>query len=177
LDLSEEFISRDYALLYTRYDEVNSTENEIRTFRSLRPKPGGVYLNWGCGGWSETIPKLRAEGFDVWGFDPNSSSSNPYTVKRREEISASFDGIFSNNVIEHFRAPVAQFEEFHRILKPGGVMAHSSPCYEYAYSCTRFHTLFLLGRSAEVLAKHTGFQVRDRIRDGEYINVIFGVQG
>jgi ubiquinone/menaquinone biosynthesis C-methylase UbiE len=65
-------------------------------------------------------------------------------VTRREEISASFDGIFSNNVIEHFRDPVAQFEEFRRVLKPGGVMAHSSPCYEYAYSCTRFHTLFLL---------------------------------
>jgi 2-polyprenyl-3-methyl-5-hydroxy-6-metoxy-1,4-benzoquinol methylase len=69
----------------------------------------------------------------VWGFDPNSSSSNPYIVNRREEISASFDGIFSNNVIEHFRTPVTQFEEFHRILKPGGMMAHSSPCYEYAY--------------------------------------------
>ena len=38
LDLSEEFINRDYALLYTRYDETDSTDNEIRTFRSLQPR-------------------------------------------------------------------------------------------------------------------------------------------
>ena len=37
LDLSEEFVNRDYALLYARYAEANSTESEIRTFRSLEP--------------------------------------------------------------------------------------------------------------------------------------------
>jgi hypothetical protein len=55
-------------------------------------------------------------------------------------------------------------------------MAHSSPCYEYAYSFTRFHTLFLVGRSANVLAERTGFRILDRTRDGEYINVIFEAQ-
>jgi len=173
LDLSEEFISLDYSILYSRYAETDSTNSEIRTFRSLTPRCGGLYLNWGCGTWSRTISQLRAEGFDVWGFDPNPPVSNPHVVTRRDEISAPFDGIFSNNVIEHFRSPVRQFKEFHSILRPGGVMAHSSPCYEYAYGCTRFHTLFLPGRSADVLAKRTGFRVRQRTKDGEYINVIF----
>ena len=76
LDLPEEFVSQDYVLLYTHYAEINSTENEIRTFRSLDPKPGGLYLNWGCGTWSETIPRLRADGFDVWGFEPAAPDSN-----------------------------------------------------------------------------------------------------
>ena len=91
----------------------------------------------------------------------------------RDQISARFDGIFSNNVIEHFRDPRRQFEEFRRILKPGARMAHSSPCYEYAYAFTRFHTLFLLGRSTNVLAARTGFRVSDRTKDGEYINLVF----
>jgi SAM-dependent methyltransferase len=173
LDLSEDFVNLDYALLYSRYKEVNSTENEVRTFRSLDPTPGKLYLNWGCGIWSETITRLRDEGFDVWGFEPNAASSDSYIVSRREHISARFDGIFSNNVIEHFRNPVAQFKEFNRILKPGGVMAHSSPCYEYAYAITRFHTLFLMGRSPGTLAHRTGFRVKNRIQDGEYINVVF----
>jgi SAM-dependent methyltransferase len=103
LDLSEDFVSFDYSMLYSRYKEID----------------------------------------------------------------------LSNNVIEHFRNPVAQFEEFHRILRPGGVMAHSSPCYEYAYACTRFHTLFLTGRSAEVLAGRTGFRVSDRRKNGEYINLVY----
>jgi SAM-dependent methyltransferase len=174
LDLPEEFFSQDYALLYTHYAEINSTENEIRTFRSLDPKPGGLYLNWGCGTWSETIPRLRADGFDVWGFEPAAPDSN-YIVARRDQISARFDGIFSNNVIEHFRDPQRQFEEFRHILKPGGRMAHSSPCYEYAYAVTRFHTLFLVGCSADVLAERTGFRVKHRMKEGEYINVVFEI--
>lgn len=171
LDLSEEFVTRDYALLYNRYQETNSTETEIRTFRSLDPKPGRLYLNWGCGIWSETISRLRAESFEVWGFEPSAPVSSPYIATSRDQISARFDGIFSNNVIEHFRNPRRQFEDFLRILKPGGMMAHSSPCYEYSYSFTRFHTLFLVGRSANILAELTGFRVKSRTKDGEYINV------
>ena len=71
-------------------------------------------------------------------------------------ISVKFDAIFSNNVIEHFRDPVAQFEDFKTILANDGRMAHSSPCYEYAYPFTRFHTLFLIGKSPHVLAERTG---------------------
>ncbi len=52
-------------------------------------------------------------------------------------------------------------------------MAHSSPCYEYAYAFSRFHTVFLIGRSPEILAAKTGFRVTDRVKDGEYINVVF----
>ena len=173
LDLSEEFVNRDYALLYARYAEANSTENEIRTFRSLEPTPGKIYLNWGCGIWSETIASLRAEGFEVWGFEPNAPSSHPHIVSSLEQISAKFDGIFSNNVIEHFRNPVAQFSQFYQFLKPGGVMAHSSPCYEYSYAYTRFHTLFLIGRSADCLAQRSGFRAKNRVQAGEYINVVF----
>jgi SAM-dependent methyltransferase len=176
LDLSEEFVRRDYALLYGSYNEANSTENELRTFRSLDPKPGGLYLNWGCGAWNETIPQLRAEGFDVWGFEPSAPAGlNPHIATSRDQISARFDGIFSNNVIEHFREPLRQFKEFRDILKPEGVMAHSSPCYEYAYPFTRFHTLFLLGRSAHVLAEATGFRLKNQTKDGDYINLVFEV--
>jgi SAM-dependent methyltransferase len=173
LDLSEDFVQRDYALLYARYKETDSLADELRTFYSLEPKRGGVYLNWGCGIWSETIPRLRAEGFDVWGFDPTAHDSRPHVVNHRDQISTRFDGIFSNNVIEHLREPVTQFEEFHRMLKPGAVMAHSSPCYEYAYAVTRFHTLFPIGRSADVLAARTRFRVKTRTQAGEYINMVF----
>ena len=91
----------------------------------------------------------------------------------RGEISANFLGIFSNNVIEHFRDPVSQFNDFREILKPGGSMAHSSPCYDYSYDFTRFHTLFLLGKSPYVLAERTGFSATETVRDGEYISFVF----
>jgi hypothetical protein len=58
LDLSEEFVSRDYALLYSRYSEADATENEIRTFRSLAPKLGHLYLNWAVGRGAERSRSL-----------------------------------------------------------------------------------------------------------------------
>lgn len=174
LDLSESFVARDYQLLYSRYSEGNSTANEIRTFESLSPISGRLYLDWGCGGiWNEAIRKLRDDKWEVWGYEPNAAVASGFVVNRRDQISARFDGIFSNNVIEHFRDPIAQFKDFHTILKVGGAMAHSSPCYEYAYSYTRFHTLFLLGRSPYVLAERTGFKIANRIQEGEYINYVY----
>lgn len=174
LDLDEAFVNRDYRLLYSRYAESDSTPNEVRTFQSLAPVRGWPYLDWGCGGaWSRTIEQLRGEGWDVWGYEPSAEAAGNFVVNQRGAISARFGGIFSNNVIEHFRDPVAQFRDFHSVLAEGGRMAHSSPCYEYAYSHTRFHTLFLLGRSPHVLAERTGFRVENRVQDGEYINLIF----
>jgi SAM-dependent methyltransferase len=174
LDLPDDFVSGDYALLYATYSEADSTEREIRTFRSLAPEPSGLYLDWGCGGaWSGTVDRLRGEGFDMWGYEPCAESPGQFVVNKREAISARFDGIFSNNVIEHFRDPVAQFRDFHTILKDGGRMAHASPCYEYSFAYTRFHSLFLLGRSPHVLAERTGFRISNQVRDGKYINLVF----
>lgn len=174
LDLPEAAVDADYRFLYSYYSEADSTPNEVRTFNSLKPAKGGLYLDWGCGGvWSRTVATLRERGFEVWGYEPSAETSENHVVRSRDEISARFDGIFSNNVIEHFRDPVAVFRDFHGLLKEGGVMAHSSPCYAKNYTFTRFHSLFLTGRSPEVLAERTGFRVIDRIEDGEYINVVF----
>ena len=174
LDLPEELVNSDYQLLYSHYSEADSTVEEMRTFRSIDPAKEGVYLDWGCGGaWSKTISALRTEGFDVWGYEPSIEVTSGFVVKNKSEITAVFDGIFSNNVIEHFRDPVPQFLKFHSMLKPGAKMAHSSPCYEYRYAFTRFHSLFLLGDSPHILAKRTGFEVSDIIKDGEYINYVF----
>lgn len=173
LDLSEEIVGLDYQILYSRYQESDSTHNEIRTFRSLKPERGGLFLNWGCGTWCKTIPTLREEGFDVWGYEPSLSETGHFMVRSKGEISAKFDAIFSNNVIEHFRDPIAQFIEFRSYLKPGGKLAHSSPCYNYEYEFTRFHTIFLVGRSPHVLAERTGFKAEKIVEDGEYTNFVY----
>jgi hypothetical protein len=171
LDLDEAFISRDYRVLYSRYSEGDSTENEIRTFHSLQPERGATYLDWGSGGpWSRTVAQLRGEGWQVLAYEPGAEGAGEHVVSRREVLASRFDGIFSNNVIEHFRDPVAQFRQFHDLLNEHGVMAHSSPCYEYNVTFTRFHTLFLTGKSLSVLSERTGFSILNSTRDGHYIN-------
>lgn len=174
LDLGQDMIDADYALLYDSYAEGDSTANEVRAFRSLGPGQGGPYLDWGCGRWSQTIPLLRAEGYDVWGYEPSSPpEGTDFVAARRDGISAVFNGLFSNNVIEHMLRPVEEFQYFHSILAPGARMAHASPCYRYCYSQTRFHVVFLTGDSPRILAERSGFRVVGREEDGEFINVIF----
>lgn len=174
LDLDEAFVSADYQLLYSRYSEGNSTEDEIKAFQSLQPAAGGLFLDWGCGGvWSKTIETLRAAGHDVWGYEPSAEVSSGFVVNHRDQISAKFDGIFSNNVIEHFRDPIAQFQYFASILKSGGQMAHQSPCYAYEYANTRFHTLFLLSDSPHILAERTGFKAERADVASGTINYVF----
>jgi hypothetical protein len=173
LDLDENFVNVDYQLLYARYSEGDTTSNEIRTFHSMAPAKDRTYLDWGCGANSKALASIREEGFSVVGFEPSIRASTTRILKRREEISVRFDGIFSNNVIEHFRSPISLFNDFHGLLKEDGVMAHSSACYEYAYPFTRFHTLFLLGRSPHILAERTGFKVKNIVKDGEYISYLF----
>ena len=173
LDLDEEFVMKDYELLYSRYSESDNTANELRAFASLKPHGTGKYLNWGCGYWSKSVSVLRERGSDVWGFEPTAPTAADFILNRRADIPAGLDGIFSNNVIEHFRDPIAQFRDFRSLLKPGGKMAHATPCYEYRYAFTRFHTLFLLGRSPHVLAERTGFRAEEVERQGEYINFVF----
>jgi SAM-dependent methyltransferase len=173
LDMSAAELAAEYALLYSNYSESNSTALEVRTFKALSPTSEGLYLNWGCGLWSDTINILRSQNVNVWGYEPNAPATSGYIVSRREEISALFDGIFSNNVVEHLIDPVAVFKDMGSILRPRGVMAHSTPCYSLAHTNTRFHTLFLLGNSAEFLARSSGFEIIDREYDGEYMNIVF----
>jgi hypothetical protein len=174
LDLPEAFVNTDYALLYSRYSEADLTEVEVPAFHSLNPKKGGRYLNWGCGAWSKSVDALRADGWDVWGFEPSAGpAAQPFVLTSRDQLAENYDGVFSNNVIEHFRDPVSQFHEFRKLLTPEGVMAHSSPCYVYCYPFTRFHVYFPLGKSPEVLADKTGFQVIGTSSVGQYINKSF----
>ena len=166
-------VAADYRLLYAHYSEGDSTDAEVRAFHALDPKPGGLYLNWGSGAWSGTVDRLRAEGWDVWGYEPHApvaadGAGHPFVVRQRGEVSARFDGIFSNNVIEHLFEPRAAFRDFALNLKPGARMAHASPCYAYAFAYTRFHVFFPLGDAPARLAERSGFSLVDAEDDGDF---------
>jgi SAM-dependent methyltransferase len=173
LNLPERVVELDYRLLYTHYAEADSTAEEVRAFHALDPLPGGLYLNWGSGAWSRTVETLRALGFDVWGYEPNAPPDSRHVARSRAEISARFDGIFSNNVVEHLTDPVRQFADFHAILKPGGRMAHATPCHQWLYDHSRFHVFFPLAGSIERLAARTGFSLVDQTDDGEFMVRVF----
>ena len=72
-----------------------------------------------------------------------------------------FDGVFSNNVLEHLPDPVSELKFMKSLLRDEktDLMAHATPCFEYAYEYTRFHLVFYTGGSIASVARQIGSSV------------------
>lgn len=179
LDLSDGELSQEYEWHYKVYEEGDSTEAELRAFHSLEPKRDGIYVNYGAGGWSRTVKVLREDGWNVFAYEPHSSASTAgeWVISSEAEMAKHrFDRLFSNNVLEHLRHPVEDFQRMQEWLKPGARMAHATPCYEYLYEYTRFHLFFFLGRSRQLLAERAGLSIQSHEVDGHFMNCVFSPQ-
>lgn len=175
LSLSEAELSRDYEWHYKVYCEGDSTEQEVRAFHALNPRKDGVYLNWGAGAWSSSIDVLRRDGWNVFGYEPHGSATQGgehVITSKAQLLERRFDGIFSNNVLEHLRYPVRELKEMRGLIKVGGRMSHATPCFEYRYEYTRFHLFFYLGRSRAILAQQAGLKIDDYVADGDFMNLV-----
>jgi hypothetical protein len=173
--LSDTELSQDYEWHYRVYAEGDSTEQEIRAFQSLGPKQEGTYLNYGAGSWSRSTQILRQKGWNVFAYEPHSSAADnaPYVITDAKVLSTmEFDGIFSNNVLEHLRHPVSNLRFISTLLKPNALMAHATPCFEYLYEYTRFHLFFYTGRSKTVLSNKVGLIIEEHVVDGEFMNLV-----
>lgn len=165
-------LSQDYVWHYKVYAEGDSTAQELRAFHALQPMRGKRYLNFGAGAWSRSTEQLRGDGWDVWSYEPHSAGSStlPYMVSDAGQLAAMrFDGIFSNNVLEHFRHPVQELSFMASLLESGGRMAHATPCFAYMYEYTRFHLFFFTGRARDVLTAKAGLVLMDFVEDGEFM--------
>lgn len=172
MNLSEQELAEEYRMLYETYSEHDTTENEIRTFHAMKPRRNGIYLNFGSGGaWNSAIQKLRAEGWDLYGYEPYAAPGGEHIIRDPNHLKQlRFDGIMSNNLLEHLPNPLATFQLWRSLLRsPSSVMAHSTPCYEYRYAFTRFHLFFFTGDSLNVLGQRTGFSAQKLAEEGDYI--------
>lgn len=174
LMLSETQLSKEYEWHYRVFSEADSTENEIKIFHNLNPEKTGKYLNWGAGAWSKTIDRLRKDGWDVYGYEPHkASTSNHFIITDINRLrNMRFDGIFSNNVLEHLRYPIEDLKEMATFLKPQGRMVHATPCFDYMYEYTRFHLFFYLGKSKEILAYKSGLEIENFFVEGELMSLV-----
>jgi len=175
LALSAEELADEYESHYRVFTEGDSTEQELRAFYALQPDKSKRYVNWGAGSWSNTITKLRHQGWQVYGFEPHGSAAT-----RQDEILYTHEqvarlaphGIFSNNVLEHLRHPVLDLRAMASLLPPDGLMSHATPCFEYRFEFTRFHLFFFLGRSKAFLAEQADLAIQDYQRDGDFMNLV-----
>jgi hypothetical protein len=175
LELSPEALTREYEWHYQIFTEGDSTEQEIRAFEALNPERGRAYVNWGSGAWSSSTERLRSEGWEVYGYEPHGSAhgGGKYVLTTRSELEQLKPaGIFSNNVLEHFRYPVAALRDMASLLPAGAMMSHATPCFEYRFEFTRFHLFFFLGKSREWIAEQANLSIVDYRADGDFMNLV-----
>lgn len=164
LSLSRQELDAEYRDLYSVYEENDSTALELAAFEYLGPRPGGRYLNFGSGRWSKAMSTLRDRGHDIVGYEPYSTVEGAGKVITREEDlrRLRFDGIMSNNLIEHLQDPVAALTLQAGLLEDqSSCMVHATSCYRYELEHSRFHLFFFVGRSVETLARRAGLRVED----------------
>ena len=167
--LSAEQLGEEYKQSYAVYSESDCTLLEKLAFEALRPRKTGIYLNYGAGAWNRTTKDLRDAGYEVYDYEPYApAETNDWVIRSFSDLEKMrFDGIFSNDLIEHLQNPVVDLKAMAKLLKNGGKMAHCSGCYEYAFEYTRFHLFFLTGNSLKRLsaAAGLGFKLGNRLFD------------
>lgn len=161
-------VDEDYWVHYLGFQEGDNYVKEERAFFMLRPEKGKVYLNYGCGRWSKSMQRLRDMGYNIYGYEPYATGlDEPYLITDRRELQKMrFDGIYSNDVLEHFVDPIGELAAMKELLLgPSGAMAHCTSCYIYKYEYTRFHTFFFTGRAVEIMAERAGLEIAEACDD------------
>lgn len=180
-DQTKQEFDDDYTVHYAGFQEGDSTHKEKFAFEQLRPTKDGIYLNYGCGRWSHTIEELRTQGYQVYGYDPYAADiDNPHVITDIKELSKMrFDGIFSNDLLEHLADPIRELQFMKLLLrKPESRMSHCTGCFHYKYEYTRFHMFFFTGNSVHVLAEKAGLSILGHMDEpsSEDPCYVFGIQ-
>lgn len=173
-----EELNAEYHQHYSVFSEGNSLESELAAFEQVdQGKENKIYLNFGAGIWSGTSKLLREQGYTVYDYEPGvNASSNEYFITNKVDLEKyRFDGIFSNDLIEHLYDPIQELTFMKTLLAaPTAKMAHATGCFDYAYEYTRFHLFFYTGNSLECLAKKLGMKYK-MIRMESHLNTHFKI--
>jgi SAM-dependent methyltransferase len=151
---------------------------EVRAF-ALVP-PGSRVLDIGCGS-CETLGFHRNRGSEAWGVDPDANVrliAEMHGFNVRIGVfgpgmfeAESFDWVTMDQVIEHLIDPLPTLTEIHRILKPGGRFAFTTPNAsslnakvfgaKWINWHAPYHLQFFSPKSLRTLGAKTGFRLRN----------------
>lgn len=173
LNLSNEEIGNDYLDLYSCYSEGDPTVSTLAVLKlSNTFDKSKTYCDWACGSWNTVVPSLKAEGYNVVGYDRYCS---PKDYILREIGDRKFDVIFSNNYIEHVIHPYEDLKEIISHVNQGGYLIFITQCFDYRIEYTHYHTFFFIGKSISVLCSKLNIELVNTINTHDTTGKVFKV--
>lgn len=137
---SEKDRSKCDKLLEKYYADRQFSRTLYRELIREQGMPGDRVLDAGCGRYLEFSKEFSSDvqvvGIDLETALDTHNEHCPYglcgDLERLPFPCNSFDLVISRSVIEHLKNPIGVFQEFHRVLKPGGKVIFSTPNkYDY----------------------------------------------
>jgi SAM-dependent methyltransferase len=118
-------------------------------------------LDYGAGTGPVITKILQGKGYTMTTYDP-------IFIPNSEALNATYDFIVCCEVVEHFHDPQREFEGFHKLLNPGGLLiiktellTHDIDFPNWYYINDPTHTLFYSYEGMRRLLNHNGFQSLD----------------
>ena len=172
-----------------RYVDANTDEQRVPNTR-MQASPrllqilvertgGGRFLDYGIGYNTPYIEDERSRGIDLWGCDISATVPYGPFVRHLPEaepgfIDHPFDGIFSQDVVEHFNDPVSDHRRLRSMLVPGGMILSSTPVLEKVWDGSEpvsrhiwlwspWHTSLCSSKAMNLLAEKSGLEFVDVI--------------
>ena len=153
LNLPSEKLTEYYQLVYgSGYKEADSSDLEMLLLQYLNPIKNGIYLNFGSG-TNPTSEKAKKENIILLNYDPGFPKTG-ITLDQMKSIK--FDGIISNNVLDHMQDPIEILKLMKSLLKSNASMIHASDGFDYNIPYTKAHLYFFVGKSVEYITKNIG---------------------
>jgi SAM-dependent methyltransferase len=114
---------------------------KARVAELLRPRPGGRYLDVGCGTGDDSLALAARYGAAVVGVDTSEAMVGEARRRGLAEAvvadahalpfeDASFDGASADRVLQHLEDPRAALAELVRVTRPGGRIVTADPDYD-----------------------------------------------
>lgn len=158
LSLSPSQIAADYTDLYSFYSEGDTYKYILQTLvdtKVLENKNKSI-LDFACGDNNRIIPYLMSLGHNILGYDKY-VNNNSYVLKDLKGLK--FDIIYSSNYIEHLINPIEELNNLLNYLNDDGKLIFISPCFEYCYTQTHYHTFFFVEDSINYLCKKLNIKI------------------
>lgn len=166
LSLSQDELIQDYIDTYSYFKEGTYDDWFLNLFINILKFPKNQkILDYGAGNTLNYHSLLKIQGFNIDAYD---KFINPIILKKND-----YDIVFSHNVIEHLINPIDDINDMLSYLKDNGILIISSPCWNYCYEFTHFHTFFFVNKSVNVLISKLNLVLLDNIETNDTIIKIF----